>query len=130
MTLSAEDTLNLHLKVLKLPTFEREYVFHPTRKWRFDFAFIEQKLAVEVEGGLYTHGTGKKLVFNAKTRCMETRSTQSRHLTIKGFEDDCEKYNAAAALGWRLIRVTTKHVKSGVAANAVLAGLGMFEKTA
>lgn len=29
-----------------------EYRFHPTRKWRFDFAIPHIKVAIEIEGGL------------------------------------------------------------------------------
>ena len=58
--------------------------FHPTRDWCFDFASIEAKVAVEVEGGLYNGG---------------------RHFRPEGFLRDMEKYNEAAACGWLLIRV-------------------------
>ena len=62
-----------------------EYKFHPTRKWRFDFAIPEYKIAIEVEGGAYTNG---------------------RHTRGKGFVNDMEKYNEVVCLGWALIRVT------------------------
>jgi hypothetical protein len=32
-----------------------------------------------------------------------------------GFSADCEKYNEAALLGWRLIRVTGDHIENGAA---------------
>ena len=76
-------------------TPEREYVFHPTRKWRFDFAWPDIKLAVEVEG-------------------------RGRHQSFGGFEADCEKYNAAAILGWRVLRYTPRMVMAGTAINDVL----------
>lgn len=66
---------------------EEEYKFHPVRKWRFDWAILEIKLAVEYEG-----------IFSRK----------SRHTTISGFTGDIEKYNEATVLGWRVIRVTAK----------------------
>lgn len=69
-----------------------EHQFHPVRKWRFDFAFIEQKLAVEVEGGIFTGG---------------------RHTRGKGFLNDIEKYNTATSLGWRILRVVPKDLYSG-----------------
>jgi len=62
---------------------EREYRFHPTRRWRFDVAFPKQRVAVELEGGVWTLG---------------------RHTRGKGFRGDMEKYNAATELGWRLLR--------------------------
>ena len=65
----------------------REYKFHSERRWRFDFAHLELKLAIEVEG-----------------LCAEWQ--KSRHTTIKGYIEDCEKYNAAALLGWTVLRYT------------------------
>lgn len=62
--------------------------------WRFDFALPEALIAIEVEGGVHTGG---------------------RHTRGKGFIQDCEKYNAATILGWRVIRVTGEHIKSGQA---------------
>lgn len=61
-----------------------ELRFHPTRKWRFDYAFPKYKIAIEVEGGVYSGG---------------------RHVRGKGFLNDCEKYSEAAILGWCVIRV-------------------------
>ena len=67
------------------PEPEREYRFHPVRRWRFDFAWEASKVAVECEGGVWVRG---------------------RHVRGSGFRKDCEKYNAATALGWRVFRVT------------------------
>ena len=61
---------------------EREYLFHPTRKWRFDFAFDEQKVAVEIEGNAWQVKGG------------------GRHMK----DSDLDKYNQAALLGWRVFR--------------------------
>lgn len=63
----------------------KEYQFCPTRKWRFDYAFVEARVALEVEGGVHTGG---------------------RHIRPKGFLNDMEKYNTAAVMGWRLLRTT------------------------
>lgn len=78
----------MFIKIVKSSTgldVEKEYRFHPTRKWRFDYAISAIKLAVEVEGGVWTGG---------------------RHTSSKGFLGDMEKYNEAALLGWCLIRIT------------------------
>lgn len=75
--------------VAGLPTPVVEYRFHPTRRWRFDYAWPALKLALEIEGGVWTRG---------------------RHTSPKGFLADMEKYNAAACLGWRVIRVTPKSI--------------------
>ena len=45
-----EEAFALHCRAEKLEPV-REYIFHPKRKWRFDFYFPERKLAVEIEGG-------------------------------------------------------------------------------
>lgn len=72
-----------HLKVEVVP----ELQFHPTRKWRFDYAIPSHKIAIEVEGGVWNNG---------------------RHTRGKGFLNDMEKYNSATLMGWRLFRVTPK----------------------
>ena len=69
---------------------ETEYQFHNKRKWRFDFAFPEEKVAVEIEGGTF----GRK----------------SRHTTGTGYAADCEKYNTATLNGWRVFRFTGKMI--------------------
>lgn len=62
-----------------------EYRFHPTRKWRIDYAITDHMIAIEVEGGAWTRG---------------------RHTRGAGFVADMEKYNEATRLGYRVIRVT------------------------
>jgi hypothetical protein len=68
-----------------------EHKFHPTRKWRFDYAFPDSMVAVEVEGGVWTGG---------------------RHTRGAGFIADMEKYNTALLHGWRVYRVTPKTLTS------------------
>lgn len=87
-----EEAVAFYIKTLKLPSPEREHVFHPTRKWRFDFAWPERKLALEVEGGVFIQG---------------------RHNQGASFVTDCEKYTEAALLGWRVMRVTDRHISNG-----------------
>ena len=76
----------------------QEYRFHKTRRWRFDFCFIDAKLALEVEGGVWSAG---------------------RHTRGSGFVGDMEKYNQAAILGYRLLRVTPEQMFDGVAVGVV-----------
>lgn len=64
---------------------EREYRFNVTRKWRLDFAHPATRIGIEIEGGTWVQG---------------------RHNRPQGFAADCEKYNSAAELGWRLFRLT------------------------
>src|ERR1700733_14572633 len=88
-----EETFSLHMKARGL-TPVREFQFHSERKWRLDFAFVEQRLGIEIDGGSRSYG---------------------RHNRSEGFEADCEKLNAAAALGWRILRYTTEMVTRGAA---------------
>ena len=99
MKVSIEDRAAWMMKVVPaIPPFKREHVFHPTRKWRFDFAWPEQLIALEVEG-ISREGT--------------------RHQRIGGFKKDIEKYLAANALGWNVIRTDQASVKSGKFLDAV-----------
>jgi len=94
----------MHLKALKLPGWVREFRFDPDRKWQFDFCRRDLKLAVEIEGG--------------------TASGKSRHSKGKGFDDDCEKYNAAAIAGWRFLRGSAEMVSDGRLLRTVERALG------
>ena len=80
-----------------------EYRFDAVRRWRLDFAFVEHKVGIEVEGGIWTNG---------------------RHNRGSGFEADAEKYNALASAGWRLFRFTPGMIKSGVALKVIEAAIG------
>lgn len=82
--------------------FRPELAFHPKRKWRFDLAWPDHKVAVEIDGGSWVGG---------------------RHTSGSGFEADCEKLSEAAALGWRVLRVTPKMVKDGRAVDVILRAL-------
>lgn len=79
---------------------EREYRFCEGRKWAFDFAFPEQMVAIEIEGG--------------------TSFGKSRHSQGAGFENDARKYNAAVSLGWKVYRYSTAMVERGEAINDLL----------
>lgn len=91
-----EDVLAQQLALAGFMGWKREYVFHPTRKWRFDLAFEPTRIAVEVEG-------------------FGPRGRAGRHQRAEGFTADCAKYAEATILGWRVIRVTTAHVRQGAA---------------
>lgn len=76
----AEEALARALDANPIPGWDlvREYRFDATRKWKYDFAFPSQKLAVEVEG--------------------------QYHRTYAGHRNDCEKFNEATLQGWRVLR--------------------------
>jgi hypothetical protein len=67
-----------------LPPFVREHVFHPTRPWRFDYAWPEHRVALEVDGAAGAWG---------------------RHSRPGGMRADHEKLNTAAVMGWCVLRV-------------------------
>lgn len=83
-----------------IPAPVTEHRFHPTRKWRFDYAWVEQKVALEVEGAVWTGG---------------------RHTRGSGYVKDLEKYSEAAILGWCVIRVTPKELTTRGLESAVRA---------
>jgi len=73
-----------------VPAPVMEYAFAaPARKWRFDFAWVTSRVALEVEGGIWTRGA---------------------HGRGSGIVRDLEKYNAATLRGWRVLRVQPKEL--------------------
>lgn len=108
MTASAlEIALALYIRIVRLPPPDQEYRFAPPRRFRFDFAWPDHKLAVEVEGGTW----GK-----------------SRHTTGKGYGKDCEKYNLAVLMGWRVLRFTGDMVRSGEAIGVIQEAMGRAQQ--
>lgn len=77
----------------------RQYKFHPKRRWRADGALPDHKILIEIEGGAWIQG---------------------RHNRGKGFLDDMEKYNAAAVLGWRVLRFTPQQAGDGSAIATII----------
>lgn len=102
-----EDLLFQHIKLVGLPTPEREYRFAPPRRYRADFAYPERKLLIEVEGGVWTRG---------------------RHTRGKGFTNDCEKYNLAALNGWNILRFTAEQIQTGMAVSTIEQMLKVLDK--
>ena len=111
-----EELMLFQIKAVKLPEPIREYRFAAmhsggTRKgvrarlkiaglrdWRFDFCWLERKLAIECDGGTWNGG---------------------RHTRGKGYEEDCEKRNAATIQGWRVLNFTSSMIKSGHAISII-----------
>ena len=60
-----------------------EYKFNSLRKFKFDYANLRLKIAIEIEGGIYT-GTG--------------------HAKTGKYLKDMKKYNMASIKGWILLR--------------------------
>ena len=77
-----------------IPSYVKEHKFLAKRRFRFDFAWVDLKLAFELEGGVWTRG---------------------RHTSPIGYTRDCEKYNLAAIDGWTVLRATSGQVSEGKA---------------
>lgn len=86
---------------------QKEYYFHPTRQWRFDYCIPDKKIAIEVEGGVF-----KKRTYTDKRTGEQITTTGGRHNSSTGFLKDMEKYNAAASLGWKVFRTTPQDMYS------------------
>ena len=83
-----------------------EYRFHPTRKCRFDHAWPDKKLALEIDGGLFINGG---------------------HSRGESRERDYEKDAEAMMLGWRVLRVSRGQFRDGHAAVWVKTILDLLE---
>jgi len=88
-----EELFRGQLKAHGIDNFIEEFFFALPRRYRFDFADPELKIAIEIEGG--------------------TWGGKSRHTTGKGFQEDCRKYNLAGALGWTVYRGDSEMVRNG-----------------
>ncbi|HXG10564.1 MAG TPA: hypothetical protein VNK04_12450 [Gemmataceae bacterium] len=86
------DPLTALLTAAGLPTPVREYRFAPPRFWRFDYAWPAERIALEVEGGIWVRG---------------------RHVRGRGYEADLTKYNEATLAGWTVLRVTPAMLADG-----------------
>lgn len=75
-----------------MPT--KEFRFHPTRKWRFDYCWLKEKVAVEIDGAIWARG---------------------RHTRGAGVLKDNEKINEAQRLGYRVFRFTPQQLIKGEA---------------
>lgn len=93
-----EAELALQIRALELPEPIREYQAIKGRKFRFDFAWVDARLLVEVNGGTYTKGA---------------------HSTGAGIARDYEKANLATLQGWRVLMFDGKAVKSGEAVEII-----------
>ena len=110
-----ERTFAAHLAAAQLPPPVREYRFAREvvgdgpgirkrlraaglKDWRFDFAWPSLRIAVEIEGGIWVRGA---------------------HVRGEKFTDDCEKYNFATLLGWKVYRFTAVMVKDGRALDTI-----------
>lgn len=83
------------IRCANFPKPEQEYRFDQTRRFRFDFAWPELKLAVEIEGGIWLGRRGG-------------------HTSAKGYINNCRKYNLAVLQGWTVLRYTKETMREGI----------------
>lgn len=104
MPSALEEQFAVQLRAAGLPEPVREYRFAPPRRFRFDFCWPERKVAVEIDGAVWSGG---------------------RHTRGAGFLRDCEKLNLAALGGWAVLRFSGELVRSGEAARMTALALNM-----
>jgi hypothetical protein len=104
---------------------ERQYKFHPERRWLADFAWenatvqckldagwcYTKKIMLEVNGGTYMRG---------RNRGAHSRGPRQRQ--------DYEKWSAASIMGWTLILVDSKDVREGKHVERVLQAMERDDK--
>lgn len=84
------------LALAGLPAPDREIVFALPRKWRWDFAFERERVAVEYQGGIFSKG-------------------KSGHSNVSGLRRDYEKFTEGALRGWLIVLIDAASVQSGKA---------------
>jgi len=93
-----ENAFAMQLDAVGLDGYVREYQAIPGRRFRFDFCWVKERLAVEIQGGTYSRGA---------------------HARPLGIKRDYEKGNLAVLNDWRVLSFDTKQVKSGAALEVV-----------
>lgn len=89
MASAIEELFALHIRAERLPVPVREMRFDPGRKWRIDFAWPQDRVAVEVDGEV--------------------------HRIKERFHADIEKHAALVLAGWTLLRVDGRSIRAGIA---------------
>ena len=84
-------TLMFCLGILEAPEPTLEHRFDLKRRWRFDLAWPDLKVAVEIQGGEWVKG---------------------RHVRGLGIKGDCEKMRAAQRQGWVVLPYAGAEVTS------------------
>lgn len=88
---------------LPIPTTEYWFAWEAMRRrWPFDFAWIDEKIALEVDGGLFSQGAHVRGAYILKTH---------------------DKLNAATGLGWRMLYRTPDNLCSAHTVDILRAAL-------
>jgi len=99
-----EGMLDMQLHSTGISGYRRQVRFHSKRRWKFDFAFEDIKLAIEIHGGTYSRGA-------------HSRGPHQRK--------DFEKWSIAGIDRWVILHFDTKDVqgKQRVALNRIISAL-------
>ena len=90
------------LKSHGIPEPTTEYRFAPPRRWRMDYAWPDAKLALEVQGGIWTRG---------------------RHSRPAALLKEWEKLNTGATMGYRFLFCQPADLLKPETINAIKAAL-------
>ena len=85
-----------------IPEPEKQYKFSKDRKYRFDFVWLNIKVALEIQGG--TAQKPFKVIVKGKSRWVQDVTA---HLSMKGYESDRKKIFLAQKEGWIVLEVTS-----------------------
>lgn len=99
-----EEMFALQCEQAGLPTPVREYSAIPGRRYRWDFAWPDKRVLVEINGGTYAH---------------------MGHSTGSGIARDYEKSNLAMLAGWRTFVFDRRMVEAGTALDVTAKALGI-----
>lgn len=80
-----------------------EFVFHPTRKFRFDLAFPESHIALEINGAVFQRKGAKRCHFCGNI-------AGGGHTYGKGAEKDMLKRNLANIAGWTVLEYQWREI--------------------
>lgn len=84
-----------------MPAPETQYLWaRPERMFRADFAYVAERILIEVQGGIWARDPG-------------------RHNRGSGYTADLQRTNLAMRLGWRLLAFTEQMIKSGEAVETI-----------
>jgi len=99
-----EEMFALQCEQAGFPAPLREYAAVPGRRFRWDFAWPDKRVLVEINGGTYAH---------------------MGHSTGSGIARDYEKSNLAMLAGWRTFVFDRRMVEAGTALDVTAKALGI-----
>jgi hypothetical protein len=105
-----EEDFEYQCRQYGLPPPERQLRFAKAelgRQWRFDFAWREYWLAVEIQGVVVRRINGQLV-------------TMGDHANVQGLRDQHDKHNAAILLGWSVLQFMPADIRPRRAIEATM----------